>query len=369
MTSKLYRAVHVALLLLALPGSLAAVTQGIGCNRVALDPSPSWTNSAAWSEDGKELTLVDILGGRLLRYSNGKYSGSVARPGMGELEFNQPSALTAIPGGYLLASPPGKVIWLNRGFDPFRGLDLLKAGKGGHIQGKLEIFDWEYPQLFGNYFLGTAVLHIDGKPWKGLVRASLKPFELTDLIEEIDYNAPEDRLFRLLGTESAASGGGDYVLRWARPTAYILQIWPQKRRLKTFPPGFEALPALPQGVGGMEGGPILYKALERSTLAVGLYGQGAYLYLLARKPAGQGTLWQLWQIDPQRDTIIRSMTLPTQANHLFLAPGPINWAVIEKGPVIQMGSQSIKSMLLLPSSWIEDTASKVLADGNAVSCH
>ncbi len=118
----------------------------------------------------------------------------------------------------------------------------------------------------------------------------------------------------------------------------------------------------------MSAGPILYKALEHSTSAVALYGRGAYLYLLTRKASGQGPLWQLWQIDPQRDTIVRSMTLPTRANHLLLAPGPISWAVIEKGPVIQPGSQAIKSMLLLPSPWIEDPASKALADGNAVSC-
>ena len=62
------------------------------------------------------------------------------------------------------------------------------------------------------------------------------------------------------------------------------------------------------------------------------------------------------------------MTLPTQANHVVLAPGPVNWAVIEKGPVIQSGNQAIKSMLLLPSSWIEEPASKALADGSTVSC-
>ena len=118
----------------------------------------------------------------------------------------------------------------------------------------------------------------------------------------------------------------------------------------------------------MSAGPVLYKSLERSTSAVRLYGRGNFLYLLTRKPAGQGTSWQLWQIDPRRDTIVRSLTLPTQANHVYLAPGPLHWAVIEKGAVIQSGSQAIHSMLLLPSSWIENPAAQELTDGNAVSC-
>jgi hypothetical protein len=287
---------------------------------------------------------------------------------MGALELNDPTGIISIPEGFLLTNYPGRLIWLDRSFQPLRSVDFLKITHGGKIHQKLETFNIEDSRQEGNSFLGFSIIHLDGKPWQGFLRGALNPFELTDLIEEVNPKAPEDRVFRLLGTAAAPAGNGDYVLRWAQPT-YILQIWPQKRRLKAFPPGFEALPALPQGVGGMEAGPILYKALERSTSAVGIYGRGAYLYLLTRKPTGQGTLWQLWQIDPQWDTIVRSMTLPTQSDHVILAPGPVNWAVIEKGPVIQTENQAIKSMLLLPSSWIEDPASKALADGNAISCH
>ena len=356
--------VVLALFLAGASSAEAPVT----CRRVALDPAPTWSSSAAWSPDGRELALVDILGARLLRYMDGQSSGIVVRPGRAELEFNDPVSLSTIPGGFLLTNFPGKLIWLNRSFQPVKAVDFLKLKPGDRIHEKVESFGLEDPRLEGNSLLGFATLHLDDKVWQGFIRASLNPFALTDLIEQVDPKAREDRLFRLLRDESVPAGGGDYVLRWAQPT-YILQIWPQKRRLRAFPAGFEALPKLPEGVGGMAAGPTLYKALEHSTSAVGVYGQGAYLYLLTRKPTGQGNLWQLWQIDPQRDTVIRSMTLPTQASHVFLAPGPISWAIIEKGPGIQEGNQAIKSMLLIPSSWIEDPTAKVLTDGNTVSCH
>lgn len=358
----------LAVLALFLPGISQARSPG-SCRRIALDPAPAWSPSAAWSPDGRELALLDIVGARLLRYRDGKPSGIVVGPGRAELEFNDPIDLSTIPGGFLLTNYPGKLIWLDPGFHPSKALDFLrvKAGIGFHEHEKLESFSLNSPRLTGDSVIGFAILHLDDTPWQGFVRSTLKPFLLTDLIEEIHPKAPEDRLFRLLGQETALAGGGAYALRWAQPT-YLLKLWPQKRRLKAFPAGFEALPKLPEGVGGMAGGPILYKALEHSTSAARLYGQGAYLYLLTRKPTGQGTLWQLWQIDPRRDAVLRSMTLPTHASHVFLAPGPVDWAVIEKGPVIEEGNQAIKSMLLIPSSWIEDPASETLADGKTVPC-
>jgi hypothetical protein len=283
------------------------------------------------------------------------------------LDLNDPISLISIPGGFLATNFPGTLIWLDPRFQPVRAADFLKAKPGVRIHRKLEAFGLEDPRLVGNFLLGFTTLHLDGKGWQGFIRASLNPLVVTDLIEEIDHEAPEERLFRLLGMDTALTEGSGYILRWGQPTS-LLQIWPQKRRLKAFPPDFETLPKLPQGVGGMAAGGVLYKALEHSKSAVSLYGQGAYLYLLTRKPTEQRTLWQLWQIDPKRDTIVRSMTLPTQANHVFLVPGPINWAVIEKGPVIQTGDQAIKSMVLLPASWIEDPASKALSDGSVVAC-
>lgn len=358
----------LAVLALFLPAISRAQSPG-SCRRIALDPAPAWSPSAAWSPDGRELVLLDIVGARLLRYRDGKPSGIVVSPGRAELEFNDPIDLSTIPGGFLLTNYPGKLIWLDPGFHPSKALDFLRVKAKIHLHehDNVERFSLNSPRLVSDSVIGFAILHLNDTPWEGFVRSTLKPFLLTDLIEEIQPKAPEDRLFRLLGQGTALAAGGDYALRWAQ-TTYILQLWPQTHRLKAFPAGFEALPKLPEGVGGMAGGPILYKALEHSTSADRLYGQGAYLYLLTRKPTGQGPLWQLWQIDPQRDAVLRSMTLPTHASHILLAPGQVDWAVIEKGPVIEEGKQAIKSMLLIPSSWIEDPTSEALADGKAVSC-
>lgn len=359
-----FRGAAVATLGLFAQGVWAA-GQPAACKRIALDPPPAWSNSAAWSPDGGDLAIVDVFGGNLLRYSEGKYFGSVARPGMRELKHL--ARLTAIPGGYLAESPEGTVTWLDRRFKTLKSVDFLEVKKSSHIEREITPFAFFDIALAGQSLLGVAIVHLNDQPWMGWVRVALKPFELREMIEEIDHNAPEDRFFRLQGYDVVPAAAGHYVLRYAQPT-FLLQLSPEKRRLKAFPPGFAELPKLPEGVGGMEGGVLLYKALEHSTVAVRLYGRGDFLYLLTRRPAAQGTLWQLWQIDPRRDAVIRPLTLPTTANHVFLAPGPKDWAVIEKGPVVDVGQQAIRSMLLIPSPWIEDPASKALADGQPVSC-
>ncbi|HSS79024.1 MAG TPA: hypothetical protein VLV54_20050 [Thermoanaerobaculia bacterium] len=238
--------------------------------------------------------------------------------------------------------------------------------KSTKLEGEIKIFDFSDAVPAGAGLLGFAVLHRNEKPWQGYVRLSLKPFELVELIEEVNHNAPEDKVFRLLGEAITSTAGGHFALRYAQPT-FILKLAPDKRRLKCFPQEFERLPRLPD-LGGFAAAAALYKALENSTAATGLYGRGDLLYLLTRKPSPKGTIWQIWQIDPQRDVVVRSLTLPTTANHVFLAPGSRDWAVIEKGAVKEGGKQAIRSMLLIPSSWIEDPASKALADGNTVTC-
>lgn len=345
-------------------GSLAG--QAPGCERFTLTTPPTWSSSAAWSADGRELVIADNLGGRLLRYSQGKLIGSVSRPGLGPLEFNQPARVSSIPGGYLLENPSAKILWLDAGFRPWKSVDFETVKAGRAIKEEILGFGLLSPTLAGKDLLSYAILHRDGKPWLGFVRVSLEPFAVQELIDEVKPGSQEDRIFRLQGQELAQAAGGTYVLRFGE-RAYIQRLAPGKQRLKAFPAGFEALPKL-ESLNGASAGPTLFKMLEASTTAVKVYGRGAYLYLLTRKPEPAGTRWQLWQIDPKRDAVVRGLDLPTHANHIYLAPGPQRWAVVEKGPVTPSSEQSIRTVLLLPAPWIEDLQVKALADGKTIAC-
>lgn len=70
-------------------------------------------------------------------------------------------------------------------------------------------------------------------------------------------------------------------------------------------------------------------------MAVGLFGQGKYLYLLGRRFNGETTEWSLSQIDPKDPDSrhIRQVRLPTAAHHLSVVPGRDYWYFFERGEV------------------------------------
>jgi hypothetical protein len=239
--------------------------------------------------------------------------------------------LTSIPGGFLLENPSAKVIWLDSGFRSLRSIEFEKVKAGPGLHEKITGFGLLSPALHGKDLVSLAILHRDGKPWVGFVRVSLEPFAVQELIDEVKQGSEEDRIYRLQGQELAQAAGGIYVLRFGE-RAYLQRLAPGKQRLQAFPAGFEALPKLDQSLSGASAGPALFKMLEASTTAVKVYGRGGYLYLLTRKPEPGGTRWQLWQIDPKKDAVVRGLDLPTHANHIYLAPGSLRPRSSPSGP-------------------------------------
>jgi hypothetical protein len=114
------------------------------------------------------------------------------------------------------------------------------------------------------------------------------------------------------------------------------------------PKGLEASPALPE-FRRREDLPSVMRAIEQSALPAGLWAWNRHLYLLSRAPVGTKTQWTLTKIDPETPRFVGSTVLPTQANHLTVVPGPRWWALVEKGPVLGFGAQSVDSAMLIPS--------------------
>lgn len=90
-------------------------------------------------------------------------------------------------------------------------------------------------------------------------------------------------------------------------------------------------------------------------VVAGLYGHGAFLYVLTREPsAAQGTEWRLFQLDPERGTYLGSVRLPTNADHVSILPAEPSWYVVERsGSLEEWGQQQINQMLQIPKTWIE----------------
>jgi hypothetical protein len=123
--------------------------------------------------------------------------------------------------------------------------------------------------------------------------------------------------------------------------------------LDAFPTDYQQAPKLMSPMDGPRDAAQLFKEIEGLTIPVGLYGKKSMLYLLTRRPAGNGkTVWSIFQIDPKEDRVTGEVILPTQAHHVSIVPSPQAWYVIERGEVRDMGTQEISTMLEIPVSWI-----------------
>jgi hypothetical protein len=180
----------------------------------------------------------------------------------------------------------------------------------------------------------------------------LKPIET---IEEIAPVSKQGALHRFLGPTVAAAAGVPYALRFAEPS-YLLSLR-TRERLAAFPPGFGTLPGVPVAAGAEADVPTA-RALAKSTLPVALYGSSDRLYVLTRQPTAAGkTAWRLHKVNPAKDVLEGSLTLPTMAADLRLVPGRNTWAVLEKAAPTASGRQKVPAVLLIPAAAIREGGS------------
>jgi len=361
---------RIAVILLGLY-VLAAAGESPRCRRATPEPSPSWSFSASWNPVGDVLLLVDLGGARILRFGkDGRHLGTIDGGSQERFQFDHPTELVATNEGYLLANGSTRLIWFDQEIKPIRSLDLQMTRSVSRVRGPpgfRALFAHDFAQIGDQVVVYGSVLTAEKLIERAWVRLNVPTGELTEISEEVELDLPGLHMELLTSPLLAHVDGGAYALRLVEPP-FIAQITPDRRHLRAFPEGFERLPTLPNE-RGRAAAAIQFKALERATAPMGLYGRGSYLYLLTRQPGSEGkTRWRVSQIDPRRDTLVRTLDLPTSANHLYLAPGAQYWAVVEKGPVVVAGQQEITSILLIPSTWIEDPGVTTLT-GNDVVCH
>lgn len=331
------------------------------CLRLNFDPHPSWAISGAWGADGSELLLADILRGSLVAY--GIPGGQGEEVG----ELSRPTVILARSEGYLVKEPPGRFVFLDHELEQTGSIDYqevepAKDRDGTRVANILEL------AVRGSEVVALATLRAPGGVQGAFIKYRLEPEPGFERLRAADIVTGREELFyRLTGPAIAYAGESAYALRF-RDRAYLEGVTGDPRRLDAFPTGFGELPSLPEPRGAANAAEM-FGAVERSILPVQLYGREEFLYLLTRRPKEPGhTLWELHQIDPVEDRLIRTLTLPTTAHHLFLVPGAERWALVEKGPVIGPGEQDIQRAVLVPSGWIEDRESSELTEANLPEC-
>jgi hypothetical protein len=325
---------------------IAALSLGTGatttCRSVTLDPAPSWVSSMAWSPNGGEVVIGDIPAGRLLRYGkDGHFLGVVGAQKAAFGEY-RPTEILTTREGFLVRSRAYEWFELDSQFKVLHHL-----GPDGPL-GLAMIEE----VVSRNEIFGFGSVRKSSNTWAfGLQHAKLSPLELIETLEELQLDTKAGTLYTTLTPEVALAGGNPYALRFDEPS-YLLNIRTHQR-LKTFPKGFDHLPTLPP-VTGPDSSVPRDRILQKTSMPVALYGSGAYLFVLTRRPASDGKkVWELHRIDPVKDMVTGSMILPTSAPDLTLAPGSEFWAILEKGPLTASSTREMKTLLLVPAAAIE----------------
>lgn len=344
-------------------GSMASGSGG-QCRRVTLQLGSTFSYSAAWSADGERLFLAGPLEGKVFVYDeSGHVVETIVNPGLGPHEFTKPLNLQATGDGGLIVHEHGNhSVWLDKEHRGVRSL-RLDAEDMPEVQALHSLT----PLFSDGYLVTRSIVKISGTQKWGYARLQIgETAKFLDVAVEFssDPHAPNKRFQGLTGPSLAIADSDIYGVAFGFPSK-LYQLSPEVRELGVFPAAYREIPTLPETPGNALGTAIQLRFLEKQRVAVALYGSGKYLFLLTRDPLPEHqTKWQLHQIDPQEETLVRTLVLPTHTEHLLLAPGTKYWSLIEKGPVNEVAQHEIDSMVLVPTAWIEDPANPSL-QGNA----
>lgn len=272
------------------------------------------------------------------------------------MEFDRPGEIVRVGEEFFLNDRGEHVLRLDKNTRPIEGVRLRELPPiNKPVRGaSARVLNLRCIAVRGSELIGLIGFQ-DGEDVRlGLGRLAFGDPPRAEIIQELpDPLPPASRLSMLAIPSIAAVGESIYMLRFEdRP--HIARVHPAGDRLAAFPEGFDQVPILPveQGPSADE---AVFASLERASMPTGLLSHGAQLFLVTRRPEVEGgTRWVLHQIDPEKDVLIQSIRLPTTSNHIVVVPGSVDWAIVEKGPVMGTGRQEIRTVVLVPASWIED---------------
>ncbi len=369
----------MATLLLSTGCATTALLSPVPCSRVALEPAPPWTASAAWRGNEGALVLVDPGSRSLATYGRDGRRQSEVRLETAELDYSEPMRFESAEDGYVLIDKTRilklddnlALNQLERPFDSLREHGFLSGTFNdalvhrGHLYGYADFVQAGEATDDGAEDASTEDASTeDGGTWRrGFVDLDLAHQELK-LIHELPVEAEggeyANYYFYDRRPAVAELGGKLYVPRFTEPwsvhritrrglrqitagdaledeRAHALQTWNDRLYVLTS----RVLPD-PEAVQQ----PTAPEPLASNS-------RRALIELQHARPAGQGLRqWFLDEIDPKGGEP-RRLPLPTTAERVRLLPGKGYWTAIEESSAPNLGQGNDRTtFLFLPSSEI-----------------
>lgn len=313
--------------------------------------SPQWITTGVWVEPD-ELLLVDALSKDFLRFNGrgvyqGKQSEAVARAVVKKFrdflpvvaQGDEQDLWVQLVGTRMARIQWGKVT---------ATLDLW--GQQVRDDAKLiGIHNWTVSndQLFGYGLFEMK----DESVRAGFFRLNLDAPSDATLIKDFPRDSPVHIWYRLGNQYLASLHGVDYGLWVDDDKMHLVRYDEDAQSLVDvggLPPELVVPPKLPEFQTTADYEEVM-AAVEKKTMPTSLFSWDEHLYLVWRSRDLQGNRdWWLSEIDPEQGKLVSTTRLPSSANHLLLIPGPKEWALIEKGPVVGFGHQATGKVKLIP---------------------
>ncbi len=316
-----------------------------------------------WMDD-ERFVLADLHQSRLLVYST---SEGLVRIVNGwesedlELNFVSPADIQHWEDGYLLADgymDRDRLLGLGADLRPVRVLweSDIEKGRGKWRGG--EIFALSRMVALRDRLYVQASRLTDGEQSEreyaefGAARQpDLPAGALRELAAWPGFEGERDWYGSL--HDLATTGGRGvavFALRFSPAGPFVQELVGSGRRLDAFPDLPAPRPVLPRA--GPEGRDAFYAALEASSYPAGLFADEDSLYVLMRDATGGEPVWDLHRIDPQRDEVVGTIRLPTNAAHVSLLPGRRYWVLEESSSGLEGFLRPPTRLLLLSSAAI-----------------
>lgn len=309
--------------------------------------APRWTFAGA--PEGKNLLLLDVLKGEILKFSaQGKLLQRISDRG-----FEVPAHMQRAGRDTIwVEGEDGRLVVLNNQLQPQgKPIDLTNQVKSP-LGALISVLLWV--PLDDSNILVAGDLQRGKSATGAILRVPLAEPSKFQVLWEIGVETPAHRSLLVGLPLLAAVNGQPFFLevgavpRIVKPDGRVLRIVrvTSAGRQTLSPPEFPAR-------FSMDTTAALFKELERTPYPAGIYGSNGFLYVLMRTPTAEGTLWTLLKIDPRTEDVVWNREIESSANHLFAVPGNDYWAFVEKGPVKGPGNQQVTGFLRVPAQVVE----------------
>ncbi len=307
--------------------------------------------SGIWIAEGESLLLHTTRPYSLVAVSkSGTLETKAAYPNTRYPDFMPSWEIAWGSAGRLwLSDNSGRVLTFDAGL---RELEMLDLG-AGRVPGCDALLALQ-PQAIERELVVFAACRSRRQPSAGFYgygRLQLGPDSVLSPLRALDESTEAGRLAWSVQTLATSEKGVFALVFEAGP--HIERVFPSPQVIRAFPERFGEIPDLARRE--RVNPPLVFnRNVEAASMAAGLFGQGRYLYLLTRRPAGKGaTSWFLHRIDPERDRIEATFVLPTDAPHLVVVPGPVEWALVEQDAWVGTLGKRTRGVLFLSASSLQ----------------